>query len=403
MFLVGSDLLFSRSFRSYRSRVILIWLVLLVLAASYIVLMASWQSTGDRFTRFRDILVPRTLDVVIGGWLFFIGSSIGSFLNVVAWRMPRGESINGRSHCPRCMTELSWRDNWPVFGWLALRGRCRTCHLPISPRYPIVELVVGLSVLVVGGVEFASGSASLPFHPTAHGRTGALWTPHVTADSIATMAYHVVAIAVVWAFGLVRFDGHRLPRQLVAYSLAMIVLPMLFYPGLAVVPWQVTSEPAWQSDGRYLDALMRVITGLAAAAMIGRALSRNLAPNADPKIAPLDRDTGKLIDLITILCVPAMVVGWQAVIGVAVLSILLAWVVHNGLRLRQDAVSCYAIALPVALAVQLCLWRRLHDFSYWPSVGTAPLVILAWAAAILVLPRILTFRRDARSTSATEA
>jgi leader peptidase (prepilin peptidase) / N-methyltransferase len=79
------------------------------------------------------------------------GLLIGSFLNVVAWRLPRGESlVKPRSKCPGCATQLKAYDNIPVFSWLMLRGRCRGCGEKISARYPIVEAVTAaLYVLVV--------------------------------------------------------------------------------------------------------------------------------------------------------------------------------------------------------------------------------------------------------------
>ncbi len=69
---------------------------------------------------------------------------MGSFLNVVVWRLPRNESlVSPPSHCPKCNTRLTWYDNIPVFGWIALRGRCRYCKDSISVRYPIVEAITG--------------------------------------------------------------------------------------------------------------------------------------------------------------------------------------------------------------------------------------------------------------------
>jgi leader peptidase (prepilin peptidase)/N-methyltransferase len=80
-----------------------------------------------------------------------MGACVGSFLNVVAWRLPRQESVVlPPSHCPHCGTRLAWFENIPVLGWLALRGRCRHCGAPISPRYPAVELLcAGLWVAVL--------------------------------------------------------------------------------------------------------------------------------------------------------------------------------------------------------------------------------------------------------------
>ena len=77
-------------------------------------------------------------------FVFAFGACVGSFLNVVVWRLPRGESlVRPPSRCPNCETPLAWYDNVPVLGWLWLRGRCRYCAEPISARYPTVEFVTG--------------------------------------------------------------------------------------------------------------------------------------------------------------------------------------------------------------------------------------------------------------------
>ncbi len=77
-------------------------------------------------------------------FLFAFGACVGSFLNVVVWRLPRNESlISPPSRCPNCQTRLAWYDNIPVFGWLMLRGRCRYCAEPVSFRYPFVEFLAG--------------------------------------------------------------------------------------------------------------------------------------------------------------------------------------------------------------------------------------------------------------------
>jgi leader peptidase (prepilin peptidase)/N-methyltransferase len=79
------------------------------------------------------------------------GLAVGSFLNVVAWRVPLGKSIvRPGSACPSCGTPISPRDNVPVLGWILLRGKCRTCRAPISVLYPVVELSTGLLFLAAG-------------------------------------------------------------------------------------------------------------------------------------------------------------------------------------------------------------------------------------------------------------
>src|ERR1700678_4271220 len=78
-------------------------------------------------------------------FLFVLGACVGSFLNVVVWRLPRGESIvHPPSHCPKCNHRLAAWDNIPVFGWMFLRGKCRYCRNPISIKYPVVEAITGL-------------------------------------------------------------------------------------------------------------------------------------------------------------------------------------------------------------------------------------------------------------------
>src|SRR5271167_891102 len=75
------------------------------------------------------------------GLCAILGLAVGSFLNVVIYRVPRGESVvSPRSSCPSCGTPIGELDNIPVVSWLLLRGRCRHCQSPISPRYPLVEL-----------------------------------------------------------------------------------------------------------------------------------------------------------------------------------------------------------------------------------------------------------------------
>jgi leader peptidase (prepilin peptidase)/N-methyltransferase len=70
-----------------------------------------------------------------------VGACIGSFLNVVIWRVPQGQSVSRpRSHCPGCRQPLRWWQNVPLASWLALRGRCHGCRMTISVRYPLVEL-----------------------------------------------------------------------------------------------------------------------------------------------------------------------------------------------------------------------------------------------------------------------
>ncbi|MDR3154345.1 MAG: prepilin peptidase [Deltaproteobacteria bacterium] len=88
--------------------------------------------------------------------VFLAGLAVGSFLNVVIYRLPReGLSVTRprRSFCPVCRNRIPWHDNIPVLSWIALRGRCRSCRSPISFRYPLVELLCGTLALSLFAVE----------------------------------------------------------------------------------------------------------------------------------------------------------------------------------------------------------------------------------------------------------
>ena len=139
--------------------------------------------------------------VVIG----LLGLIIGSFLNVVIYRVPLGKSIvSPPSACPGCGTPISAHDNIPVLSWLLLRGKCRTCHEPISVRYPLVELGTGVAFFVVALVFLPSVLSA----PTA---------PATIAASLVLVAYlYLAAISV--ALALIDIDVRKLPNVIVLPS-----------------------------------------------------------------------------------------------------------------------------------------------------------------------------------------
>lgn len=89
-------------------------------------------------------------DIIIGSMVFILGIMIGSFLNVVIYRIPNNESIVfPASKCQSCQTALKWYHNIPIFSWLFLGGKCAFCKAPIAKQYPIVEFITGLIFLAL--------------------------------------------------------------------------------------------------------------------------------------------------------------------------------------------------------------------------------------------------------------
>lgn len=92
--------------------------------------------------------VVAALKPVFACFSFGLGACIASFLNVVIWRVPRGESIvSPPSHCPKCGAPIRWWQNIPILSWLALGGKCANCRAAISPRYILIELLGGVLFL----------------------------------------------------------------------------------------------------------------------------------------------------------------------------------------------------------------------------------------------------------------
>jgi leader peptidase (prepilin peptidase)/N-methyltransferase len=163
-----------------------------------------------------------------------LGLLIGSFLNVVVWRVPRGESIvSPPSHCPRCDTPISPRDNVPVVSWLLLRGKCRHCGEPISARYPAVELLTGVvfgALAAKLGVDWA-----LPafLYLGAVGVALALIDlDHKRLPNTLTLPSYVVGIVLLGAAALLRHDVWSIERALIGMAslYAVYFLLVLAYP-----------------------------------------------------------------------------------------------------------------------------------------------------------------------------
>ena len=94
-------------------------------------------------------------------FVFAFGAIVGSFINVVIYRLPAGMSvISPPSRCPFCGVRLAWYDNMPILGWFIVRGRCRTCKAPISPQYMLVETFMACLFLVLYAAFYMAGPAS---------------------------------------------------------------------------------------------------------------------------------------------------------------------------------------------------------------------------------------------------
>jgi leader peptidase (prepilin peptidase) / N-methyltransferase len=153
-----------------------------------------------------------------------VGLAIGSFLNVVIWRVPRDESVvRPRSHCPSCGNPVRPYDDIPVVSWLVLRGRCRDCGEKISVRYPLVE--AGTAVLfAVTGWHF-----------------GLSWE----------LPAYLYLVAVGVALALIDIDVHRLPNAIVLPSY-LVAAALLTLASLGDDDWAALLRAAIGGAALYL-------------------------------------------------------------------------------------------------------------------------------------------------------
>ena len=185
-----------------------------------------------------DIFVE--LGSVLGFYSFWMGATIASFLNVVVWRVPRGESIvSPPSHCPKCGAAIKWWQNIPILSWLALRGKCANCREPISPRYIFVE--------ALGGCLFLAAFLWLRLQGVP------LWVS----------AMHVVVmwiwIALMIAGSFIDFDHQLLPDFTTVGGMVLGVAESLVFTGFNFVHGNGAGASMWLK----LYPLLYSVAGLA--------------------------------------------------------------------------------------------------------------------------------------------
>jgi leader peptidase (prepilin peptidase)/N-methyltransferase len=163
------------------------------------------------------------------GLIGVLGAAVGSFLNVVIHRLPRGESlVTPASRCPSCGTALRPRDNVPLVSWLLLRGRCRSCGAPISSRYPVVELVTAAAFVAVALARGVDDDLllELPFAAILIAVAGIDLEHRIVPNRI------VVPAAVFAVAAAVVVEPGQLPELLIAggAAFAALLLAALAYP-----------------------------------------------------------------------------------------------------------------------------------------------------------------------------
>ncbi len=302
-------------------------------------------------------------------WLFVVGACIGSFLNVVIYRVPAGKSlIRPGSHCPKCNKPIRARHNIPIFGWLMLRGKCHDCAAPISVRYPLVELAVGTIFVVLAGLILGTNAMHLPQSLRSTVKNYA--AEDVWQWQTVLFAYHTVLACFLISAGLIAFDEMRQKAKLAGFA-AFIGLAMpLFWPWLRPTHFLAQHE----EFGRVFVAIWDGIFGFAAGIVIGYLVA----------FARKSRRSFRA-DIMSVLAVIGAFLGWQAVMTISVA----AAVAELGRRWSTTHATSKNPAPWISVAaffagVHLFAWRWVAVYSYDQTETTQGIITVVMLAIILI-------------------
>ncbi len=345
--------------------------------------LADQASDARPFSlRSVDSLQTRLLTLVVCSWFLFLGASFGSFLNVMAWRLPRNGTLNGSSYCPYCAQPIAFYDNVPILGWIALRGRCRKCHLPISPRYILVELFTAAVFFGLFVIEFLSGGANLPqFTPAPS--WGSLWVSfRPPPELLAVYAHHALWLTALITASLIEWDGlFQPPKLYLCMALFAACLAAVFPRVIPPAGW----PPGWE---RLLPSALGLLAGAGFGVLAAWCYGQAKSPRRDAT------DPSYLL----LYAMSGAFLGWRGLSAVVLmtagLDVMLAGlrrVVHSffGGASVAPAPWPHAWSLLAMGFLFVSLWRSLDPYLTSPSAVTAFVLALPlhWASGRLDFAR----------------
>ncbi len=331
---------------------------------------------------------------IIYTYLFVLGCILGSFLNVCIYRLPQHDRLRDqlsgiwspRSSCPRCRTPIAWFDNIPLIGWLRLGGRCRTCRMWISLRYPAIELLNGVLLVLLYwfevpagyGAELSDSSLYSPLGPQLLTGASALSTE---AWLHWRFLYHVVLLEALIVATFIDFDLWIIPDGSTVPAMIVGLLG-------AVVIGQVFIVPVWFQRSRLFedtDTLLELWFGISSLPNWLAALLRG--PEVPAWITAHPHLHGLAVSLAGLVTGGGLVwlvrvvgerilhreaMGLGDVILMAMIGSFLGW---------QPTVVVFFLAPAVALLFVgvSAITQRRREFPYGPYLSLATLlVLLGW-------------------------
>jgi prepilin signal peptidase PulO-like enzyme (type II secretory pathway) len=337
------------------------------------------------------------LCAVLSLWLGAVGACVGSFLNVVVYRMPRGMSLVWPgSRCPQCEHPIRWYDNLPILSWLLLRGRCRDCRAPISPRYPLIEgLVATLFVVMAWNTVLIQFPGEFPGDYRSAAETWSiLWGRY---------ALHLLLALALIAAAFAELDGRALPIRV---PLAVAVIGLIATSLCPVLRAELIDDSPLYD---YVEDLNKRFWSLAepaqlikgaTAALAGLGLGWGVYRLLRALDVPVPRSHATIASLFAV----GAVLGWQS-LNVMVISAFCftAQVAFN------DPFGARPVSWSAWLAVVTCLHLSLWPFARhyvgagWPApeaLAVLLVVVILWLAACIT--RIQAHRSRQQPNESTD-
>lgn len=355
-------------------------LIVLPLAMSLAFTYAPNSSiTSLGYLRKIEVVQTLMMQVLTVAWVFYVGSCFASFLNVVAWRVPRGKSILGSSHCPHCNSKLTFKDNIPIFGWLKNQGQCRYCQQPVAKRYFDVEVILGAIFLLVVLITLVSGGINLPLRPVneSGGFERVLFDPKW--DLIQIVSFHLVLISCLFTFALIRIDQKPVPVSVFATGIVFGIVMSLVFPTVQLIHWKNPSlvVPGYSTFeiNQTITMLLGASCGALCGLVVGRVGWRNLNAGFGAQ--------ARCVVFAFVLC--GLFLGWQSAISIAVIVVLLE-IAHS----MVGNVSGYQwlngpARILVATIIHLVFWKLLAaSAGYWPSHASNAVQILGSLLVVFI-------------------
>jgi leader peptidase (prepilin peptidase)/N-methyltransferase len=331
--------------------------------------------------------MPLPLQIFLTAWFFYVGACIGSFMNVVIFRLPRGRSVvSPGSRCPRCGAAIRGRDNLPIVSWLLLGAKCRDCRTPISARYPIVELLVGLFFLALFVETLLPG--------------GPWWMLNILPGEMLVFGWPKLALVYVFYVSLgctlicasyIAWDGERVPRRMYLPAIVLGAVAPMYWVEVRLLQRSYNSPFEEATHG-----LLVGLQGLLLAWLLGAAFDF---------IRNLRNERGQPRGRITLaLCVVGWMLGPTAVLLIGTIGAVLAlvWLVLTT-RSSRGSMSAPLAGITIA-AIALLLGGRLvneHWPQHWHTWRFAALIVAG--LAIMMMAAVLLRRLAPKPAAASSS